>query len=161
MNAWENEPNELGWTDKKTGYECLILRMRDAGHLCGYVRLPEGHPLYGVGYSAEFPELLKSLAEVEMNSPVGKRGAINVFFMALRGSMSVGDLFDVHGSITFSGRMRNREGFWYGFDCAHAGDLQPESAKRYGFDPEGVYRDIEYVKTECTRLAAQLAQAVS
>src|SRR3990172_10151188 len=32
------------------------------------------------------------------------------------------DLLDVHGGLTFSGKLTGLAGFWIGFDCAHFGD---------------------------------------
>ncbi|AMN41092.1 hypothetical protein [Rhodoplanes sp. Z2-YC6860] len=51
--------------------------------------------------------------------------------------------------------------WWFGFDCAHAGDICP-SMSRLGLrsmsgDYGEVYRDIDYVTAECQKLAKQLA----
>lgn len=161
MNQWDDEPNELDWADEKTGFQCRIIRVRDSGHLCGYVRIPDGHPLHGVEYSAEMPEALKPLKDAVMECPVGKRGAIDVLCMAFGSAFRPGQLFDVHGSVTFSGELRNQTGFWYGFDCAHAGDLCPAMEARYGRDWDSVYRDMEFVKAECESLANQIAQVAA
>lgn len=45
---WMDEPDRLEWDHK--GISCLILRVH-LGHLCGYVRVPKGHPYYGEGSS--------------------------------------------------------------------------------------------------------------
>jgi hypothetical protein len=57
------------------------------------------------------------------------------------------------------------EVFWFGFDCGHHDDdMAPkryEQLERYrpnGRLLEGTYRDLSYVKRECAKLAAQLAQ---
>ena len=56
------------------------------------------------------------------------------------------------------------EVFWFGFDCGHYDDMAPkryECLERYRPDGrllDGTYRDLGYVKRECTRLAAQLVQ---
>jgi hypothetical protein len=49
--------------------------------------------------------------------------------------------------------------WWFGFDCAHLGDLAP-GMLRAGFDgfQGDVYRDVNYVAREVTSLAAQLAE---
>lgn len=156
MNKWDEEPNELDWVDAKTGYQCRLLRHKSSGHLCGYVQIPEAHPLHGVDYGAEVPEAVKGIEAAVMQGPIGKRGMIEVPCMSRRGALA-GDLFDVHGSITFSGEMSGKQGFWYGFDCAHAGDLSPNYVNQ-GFWGGNVYRDIDYVKAECTSLAEQLSQ---
>jgi hypothetical protein len=156
MKPWENEPDDLEWVDEATGYTCAVIRMTRGGHLNGYVRLPEGHPLHGIEYDADLPPALKPIGDVEMEAPIGKRGAIDALLIAWRGEMHAGDLFNVHGSVTYSGELRSREGFWYGFDCAHAGDLCPIYAQRYSELDGGTYRDLAYVQQECRSLALQL-----
>lgn len=44
---WLYEPDVMAWTDTDTGLKCLIRRVPGMGHLCGYVRIMRGHPLYG------------------------------------------------------------------------------------------------------------------
>jgi len=48
---WLNEPNSLIWQDKKTGLICEIHRNPKMGHLCGYVNIPENHPLIEKDYN--------------------------------------------------------------------------------------------------------------
>lgn len=151
---WDNEPDELDWTDERTGYECRIKRHPSSGHLCGYVRIPEGNALHGLSYSAELTPALQPVMDAVMNGPIGKRGAIELMLMAC-GSRQVGYLFDVHGSVTFSGELQGKDGHWFGFDCAHCDDLCPGRSYLSG----GVYRDVEYVQAECESLARQLHAA--
>ena len=47
---WQDEPDKAQWVDEDTGMDCLLVRNR-SGALCGYVAVPEGHPLYRVGYN--------------------------------------------------------------------------------------------------------------
>ena len=55
-------------------------------------------------------------------------------------------LFFCHGGLTYgSGKG------WFGFDCTHAGDWMPKYPPHEG----DIYRDINYVRAECTRLARQ------
>lgn len=131
---WHNEPNRVAWRDPATGLPCLILR-GPMGALCGYVRVPRDHALHGKHYQ--------------------QRG--------------IERRLNAHGGITFSGCLRNRRmkrGHWFGFDCAHWCDFVPgleELAKKLprmvGFQQESqVYRTIDFVRRECTSLAAQLAE---
>jgi hypothetical protein len=132
---WDDEPDKMQWLDEATGLPCLIVRGPLAGALCGYVGVPEGHPCFGVEYDA--PGV------------------------------------DVHGGLTFAGpcdpdrahgichvvEPGEPDGVWWlGFDCAHGGDLAPafEAALRDVLGDE--YRDLDYVRAECARLAAQLAE---
>jgi len=45
--VWHTEPDEHHW--EHAGFKCMVLRPR-LGHLCGYIGVEEGHPLYGVSY---------------------------------------------------------------------------------------------------------------
>lgn len=122
---WKNEPDELHWADEKTGLQCSILRIPHSGHLCGYVKVPVGHPLHGTSYSDDLPESLQPLMESVMEGTVGKRAPMDVFGMAA-GLRHIGHLFDVHGGITYSGDLKDDGDHWYGFDCAHCDDLCPQ-----------------------------------
>ena len=46
---WSDEPDKMQFVDRDTGLPCLIVRNR-VGSLCGYVGVPEGHPLFQHGY---------------------------------------------------------------------------------------------------------------
>jgi hypothetical protein len=52
--------------------------------------------------------------------------------------------------------------WWLGFDCGHAGDIVPKKRdvlpSLYKF---GVYRNIDYVKSECEKLALQCIAKVN
>ena len=66
------------------------------------------------------------------------------------------DDVEVHGGLTFGCKVFpdtdvcDKEHYWFGFDCGHAGDLMP-----YLWE-DGTYRTKEYVKNECKELAKQL-----
>jgi hypothetical protein len=47
---WMNEPDKVQWIDAETGLDCLAVRAGDMGHWCGYVGVPETHPLFGKDY---------------------------------------------------------------------------------------------------------------
>lgn len=141
--------HEENWTSE-TGLDCHIYPCNFGNgryHLCGYVRIPEGHPLHGVDYSCPVPQSLIEARERVLQEPVGKRGIIDVFCMGSGAEMRSGVLFNVHGGITFSGQFRaikDAPGFWYGFDCGHHGDNNDRC-------------DSAYVRAECESLARQLA----
>lgn len=164
---WQEEYDKLQWVDEATGLDCLAVRQVDFGHLCGYVGVPTGHPVYGLGLDAIEGALV----------PDGSGG---------------GEPLDVHGGITAATACRAgpecgnvchvpRPGrpddiTWVGFDCAHAWDVRPaEDAmfRRLGATGERIlalrslgslrgprteYRTLAYVMAECRRLAAQLAR---
>lgn len=138
--------NEKTWaTDSGLRATCLIISsvgLPSNSWRCGYVEVPDGHPLCGVDYMNDC-EVLRDQVERVKNGPVGARGIIpSVCWDGERASPEI--IFDVHGSITFSGPLDDQpDGWWFGFDCNHPGD-------------EGG-RSLEYVVAECERLAEQLA----
>lgn len=85
------------------GLRCYIMRMPDFGHLCGYVVVPKGHPLFGL--SAE-----------ECDSRITYHPHGGVTFSS-GGGLNGLDLGDT----------------WvFGFDCNHSGDQSPSGARQYG-----------------------------
>lgn len=132
MRLWESEPDSLDWDH--AGLRCAIRRHRRGLYLCGYVGIPTEHPLYGVAYNIETPQL---------------------------GGQSPDCALSVHGGLTYSrGTLPDGGGsglWWFGFDCAHVGDYAPGYDKDNG---RSEYRDIAYVKRETERLAEQLADFV-
>ena len=129
---WDSEPDKMQWRDEATGLACLIHR-GPVGALCGYVGVPPGHHHFGKDYN-----------DVDARA---------------------------HGGLTFSAKCgetrENGSGichvapgepelWWLGFDCAHCDDLSPQMTSHYGSE---IYRNIDYVKRECARLAAQLVVA--
>jgi hypothetical protein len=164
---WTGEPDHHRWTSA-SGLDCVIHRVgRYSGHLCGYVRVPAGHLFHGRGYD-EAVKLPPEALERVRHGTVGKRGVIPFFLQAVRPDTEEGPVtqypadifFDVHGSLTWaapdvSGEPRVEGEWWFGFDCAHAGDLSPMRPERF-FDESNEYRDWAYVMAECESLAAQL-----
>lgn len=168
LALWRTETVPAPWTHE--GFDCAIVRQSELGHLCGYVRIPGGHPLFGVAYDDPVPESLAEVAKTVEDGPIGKRGVMDVFLRALSGEMKAGMLLDVHGGVNFSRAIEAPDdylppGFWYGFDCAHADDLMPWMHERYPdllrFGKRGVYRDVPYVRAECESLARQLADLLA
>jgi len=45
---WKHEPDLVRFGAH--GIRCVVRRVKDLGHLCGYVQLPEGHPWACLGY---------------------------------------------------------------------------------------------------------------
>jgi len=133
---WEKEPNRLEF--EHCGLPVLIQR-NSMGALCGYVAVPQSHPWHGKQWSD--PDIW----------------------------------IQVHGGLTYSAGCDEeichapKQGeadkmWWFGFDCAHAYDLQPKIAELLLQEPRPNrqfverlrYCDIEYVKGECRKLAEQL-----
>ena len=140
---WLEEPDKVVWVDDASDLDCMIVRNHH-GALCGYVGLPEGHPLHGQGYD---------------ESDVDVHGGLTFAGPCMEGARED----EQHICHDPQGRPDNV--WWLGFDCGHAFDLMPALRVRHrdlGFDDVGLdesYRDLAYVKDEVTRLAEQLASA--
>jgi len=108
---------------------CLVIEFT-AGvphHRCGYVEVKKSSPLYGVNYNSQHPLALQEI--------------------------------DVHGGLTYSAAGEDylpgdADSWWFGFDCAHAGDGEITSNPYWR--NEAPARSLEYVEAECESLAAQL-----
>jgi len=161
---WLTEPDRLSGIDEATEYATQITR-GPGGHLCGYVGIPHDHPWFGKGYS---DQVSVPREVIERPIDVDKVGAINLFCAAASadaiaaGTLDIVLAIDVHGGLTYASAKAPGsviEGlWWFGFDCAHAGDLTPSYAERYGGAMQyGVYRDIGFVQAEVASLARQLA----
>jgi hypothetical protein len=144
---WNDEPDKVQFPDEASGMPCLI-RRGPSGALCGYVGVAEGHPWFAKSYGACIRDCGQGCYE---HSPEM--------------------LIDVHGGLTYSEFCSESENgichvpdhgepdrvWWFGFDCAHAGDLSPSYAHLVpGFGDEK-YRPLDYVRRETARLATQLA----
>lgn len=159
------------------GYKCVVI-FGYAGYRCGYVGIPKEHPLYGKGYH-DYLEIKKSDIEGREVS-----GIVPLLGAALDKDerVRIEAYFQCHGGITYSGGWKNSDYpiesdlWWFGFDCAHAGDkadlkyaiekfpdrkeeymvrLSIESKFQIEYD---VVRTEEYVAEECKKLAEQLKQ---
>jgi hypothetical protein len=153
---WEGEPDKAQWIDDVTGLDCLIVRNR-MGALCGYVGVPPEHPWHGRGYNECLMQCGQDWCD---HRPEG--------------------VLQVHGGITFAEGCDPREHsdteprichipeqgrpddvWWFGFDCAHAGDFIPafmdNPVWRVLKHDDDDYRNMAYVQRECGDLADQLA----
>lgn len=130
---WDDEPDRVEF--KSHGFDCIVLR-QVAGHLCGYVGVPAGHPWHGVDFGAgDAPEV----------------------------SVHGGVTYSEHcaGKVCHVPAPGEPEHlFWVGFDCAHSGDARPRDLMLDGErDWFGCYKSIGYVRGECMSLANQALNA--
>jgi len=124
---WDDEPDYAHWIDEKTGLPCLVVR-NNLGGLCGYVGVGAPHAMYENDYALHYD-------------------------------------IHVHGGLTYSDACQGmichdpEEGedhvWWFGFDCAHAGDSAPSIGISNSRD---TYRDMAYVISEVEDLARQLKE---
>lgn len=174
---WDDEPDEGEWIDATTAYRCAVRRHPIAGHLCGYVCIPEDHPLHGVDKSAPVPEVFLHDVRALNGQPIGKRSIFDVFAHMFTEESRVGILLNVHDSVSYSKQHTAADtylppGFWYGFACGSTRDLQPGIVAsirgEIGEDlrerfpmlwqtlHEQEYRTLDYVRAEIIGLAQQL-----
>lgn len=144
---------EKDWMTK-AGYRAVVIMSTDRteNHRCGYVGVSKDHPLFGLGYSDKSAALRPANDDEE----IGDRGAMTLLFGAVdeKYRERIDFIFDVHGSLTFSGN--GKEGaypvqsdlWWFGFDAAHHGD-----------DMEGG-RSLAFMAYQCERLADQFTSRV-
>lgn len=158
---WDTEIVPVTW--EAHGLTCHVLRGL-GGQLNGYVRIPKDHPLHGHAYNDELPDWMQKAWEERQQQPIGDGlSPFRVLCLSLGGSVCVSDPVNVHGGVTFSGEGGKQlpEGFWWGFDCAHAGDFLPKYYKDHGFSEGEIYRDLAYVKAQAEGMAEQLQALAS
>lgn len=98
---WDDEPDLIRWKHEPSGYDLLMWR-NHMGTWCGYVGLPETHPLHGLNYgSEEFLERLETHHGLTFSDTF----------------VDVKDRFELPDELRLL--------WWIGFDCAHFGDVMP------------------------------------
>ena len=107
---------------------CLIIMSGDKqSHRCGYVRVPEYHKWHGADYTNYDDYYSGIVAKI-----------------------------DVHGGVTFAGKLNNLNGWWLGFDCNHQGDGHIDRSLRWVGGERGTVGSLEYVEKHCEGMAAQV-----
>lgn len=155
---WTDEPDKVQWIDEATGLDCLLHR-GPGGHWCGYVGVGPDHPWHGLDYG-------QCVMGEGCDAPEEER-----WYCDHRPD----SILDVHGGITFASACADTDDestgichiaepgrpdhvWWFGFDCAHSGDLSPKYDSEYGrLSSYSTYKGRGYVETEVRRLAQQLA----
>jgi hypothetical protein len=137
---WNHEPDRAEWRDAATDLPCLALRHPGTGHWCGYVGVQPEHPLSGKSDEEVNLEVHGGVNFASFCQEAGKLGEHRVCHTPREGE---------------SDRV-----WWFGFDCAHAGDLIPTARRSWPSVPDyETYKNLEYVQRECARLAKQLHAA--
>lgn len=128
------------------GLAYRVIRHPKMGHLCGYVKLPIGHPWLKQARAHRWEK--KWFSNKYHCVEVG----CNVTAMRY---------LPVHGGLNFFGKLSRGRGYWIGFDCAHCDDLVPGMEKIMpGLRADWtVYRDVPFVIRNCKELAEAVAAA--
>jgi len=146
---WHDEPDKVQWVDPDTKLDCLAVRNPRYGHWCGYVGVPEGHPLFGRSYD-EAESLLQG--------------------SDIHGGLTFADICDEddaeHGVCHVLLPGRPDMVWWLGFDAGHGWDLKPgyePMLRSLGLQrvlplPDGqqIYRGLAYIQDECAILAGNI-----
>jgi hypothetical protein len=151
---WQDEPDKMQWTDEATGLPCLAVRSR-SGAWCGYVGVDTGHPWFQAD-------------PFKISLPDGVHGALNF------ASFCQDEADEGHGVCHIPGPGEPDRVWWLGFDCQHAWDKKPANdalMRRVAPHLEEMrqelsvgilaetYRDLDYVRDQCRRLARQARNA--
>lgn len=164
---WMNEPDKVHWIDPDTDLDCLAVR-NPMGAWCGYVGLPPGHRFHGIGYDECTEKCSEDWCyEHSPNEAVEVHGGLT--YSAACSESDEGEGFGIC-HVPLPGRPHDV--WWLGFDCNHGCDSSPYDFARAAADPRfplipwidgqvAPYRDLSYVKAECTSLARQLAKVSS
>lgn len=163
---WLGEADKVAWRDEATGYECIIMRATDGGHLGGYVGVPPGHPLYAFendAIPADFGiEVHGGLTYARMceHGPAPQRRpaveARRICHVSRPGDRA--QYAPTNHAGTY--RVEDADAWWFGFECNHVYDLVPgnreDRARFLAAETGAVYREETYVYDEVVQLAAQL-----
>ena len=126
---WETEGDGPNFFHRH-GYQCCTLRVPPIGALCGYVKIPQGHPWFNRGYSEiESCEVHGGLT-YSGRSPLIIQGVVTDWWIGFDCSHA-GDL------------------------CPEIAKLRVTGPPPFS----ETYRDLAYVTAECDKLAAQAAAA--
>jgi hypothetical protein len=136
QGPWQTEPDRIEW--EHAGRPCLMVRHPRLGHWCGYAAVDPGHTLHGADYNT-------------LHFGGGE------------------DDWWPHGGLTYASLCAHNichvpkpgepdDVWWFGFDCAHSGDISPGMRSEYRMNmPYDTYRDAAYVQRETNRLAEYLS----
>jgi len=146
---WKLEPDKVLWINKKSGYECLIKRIRQISHLCGYVGITKSHPLYGTS-------LLQFRSDKKLLDYFNVHGKITMSYPGKRFDSEPGPENKI-GRAEIEGRDHPSEIWWIGMDFVQNSDIIPllfdDPTDNNG---QRIYRDIGFVSKEINRLAELL-----
>ncbi len=155
---------EKDWISN-SGYRCVCL-IAYGTHRCGYVGVPPAHPFHGIGYHEQTDAILQASAN---NAELGQKGCL----MLLTATCGADDdqnirrspdiVIDCHGGLTYSSAkagekypVSSDDLWWFGFDCAHAGDKKIDGS--YLLFDDGTVRSLGYVIDQCESIAQQLKE---
>jgi hypothetical protein len=137
---WDSEPDKVQWPDPTTGLPCLAVR-NPVGCWCGYVAVSEAHPWFEKHYTDK-------LVQIDCHNE------LTFSNFCVHNDKE-------HGICHMPDQGEPERVWWFGFDCAHSGDLMPAIEAKLGglislIYPD-TYKNLAYVRKGCTEIAWQLA----
>lgn len=159
---WKMEADKVAWRDPATNMDCIIRRSKQGGHLCGYVAVPPGHPVFGFNGDALAALGIFPHGGVDHGAPCEEweRESVSVCHVRERNAAI---RRNKERAATAAGIDRQHDdAWWFGFSCDKPGDLQPRqrdaaaSVRGSHIGLKSVYRDENYVLAHVVDLAAQL-----
>lgn len=144
---WCDEPDHVEF--RHNGVPCILHR-NDMGAWCGYAAVEPRHPWHGQDYTGHYDDETDEYVESPASSA------------------------NVHGGLTYADKCQGNichvaqpgepdDVWWFGFDCAHSGDLvlgMDQAYRATGLGERGgSYRSLAYVRAETIRLADQIIAA--
>ncbi len=184
---WDSEPDKVQWLDETTGLPCLIVR-GPVGALCGYVGVDGGHFYYGKSCDdvdasvhggltfahscaqhseQDFAKFCASREKLEQQAqlyPIGDAARSLAKWKSAYGNYAEYVRLCEESSICHRPEPGEPDCiWWFGFDCAHAGDVVPGMSE-FGLTTMSgkwgeTYKDFDWVKAEVESLAKQLRAA--
>lgn len=152
LGPWSGEADKIAWTDRMSGFSCIIKRSPRTGCLEAYVGVDPEHPLFGVTKGA--------LVGLDLRVHGGVNYAAGCQTHEPE-PISICHVYE-EAERTLRSVRPHDDAWWIGFSCDQAGDLIPTGRNPlHGRDVtagvnERVYRNEAYVYRECIGLAAQL-----
>lgn len=146
---WKLEPDKMLWKDPKTGYLCLIRRVPDLTHLCGYVGISEDHPLYRT-------QLIQFRRDKTLLDYFNVHGFITMAYPGKEFEQEPGPSNKI-GFAPIEGQPNPTDIWWIGIDMLQNEDVVPIIADDPSDNtPERTYRDLGFLIKELEKLAGLL-----
>ena len=152
---WDAEAvDKLAWRDAATGLDCILLRQFN-GIWGAFVAVTPSHPLYGFNADAIPAEAaLTPHGGIDYAQECDDHDVEETRICHVRPPRPIGVMADYEGP---ESRNAFDDAWWFGFAADKPGDLVPvASTIRLPREEGEVYRTIDYMYGETTKLARQL-----
>ncbi len=144
---WKLEPDKMLWKDEKTGYLCLMRRVAELTHHCGYVGVTKDHPLWRT-------QLLQFRRDkVLLDYFQSVHGFITMAYPGKRFESEPGPHNKI-GIAPVEGLPNPEDIWWIGIDMVQNEDVVPIIADDPADNnPDRTYRDLGFLVHELQKLS--------